>query len=331
MKRQICGLLLCASVPALLSGCGASDADTNTITLDQSGKITEEIAEEFSEGYYDESELEDYLKEEVDFYRSENGRSSVKMSGFNVEDGVAHATFTYADAETFADFRNAEFFSGTIAEAEEAGYSFEDAVFYSAEEESTDEEVEEDADSGEESSDEEIEEVEISGEIEEDEESSGTEDEDGGETEEEGTSDADTEGDAGDSSEEDDGADSGGEDSESDVSGSSKESAEDAEDSEEGSSEADSEEESADEEDSDESSSADGEDEELEMAAADADEVLADDSLHVLILREFATVKVPGTILYYSEGAEISDTDTAVIEAESESESAPFVYIIYEE
>lgn len=143
--KKITGVLLSAVlITVLLAGCSSSKADTNTITLEKNGKITEQIAEEFAEDYYDESELKEYIEEEVEAYTSENGKSSVKMSGFDVDEGIAYLTMKYADADTYAAFKNVEFFRGTILEAQSAGYSFDDISFLAV----GDSDAADDADSG---------------------------------------------------------------------------------------------------------------------------------------------------------------------------------------
>ena len=133
MKKLAGTIGTCLLASVLFAGCSAAKAETNTIELEKNGKITEYIVEDFSEDYYDEEELEAYLEEEVESYTSENGSSSVKLSGFKVEDGTASATIKYEDAADYASFKNVDFFLGTIVEAETEGYSFDEVEFLSVE------------------------------------------------------------------------------------------------------------------------------------------------------------------------------------------------------
>lgn len=108
-----------------LGSCGnAYEADTNTVYLLENGKIVSNSVESFDEDVYSEKELKSYIKEVVDTYNAEN-ENTVKQKSLKVKDGVAALVMEYANADTFEDFEGTEIFVGSIADALEAGYTFE--------------------------------------------------------------------------------------------------------------------------------------------------------------------------------------------------------------
>jgi len=111
----------------LLVSCGSKYADvtSSTIFVLNNGKIVSTDVEAFDEAIYSRDELKDYMKDVIDTYNKENGRKSVKQKSFKVDENIATLVLEYADAKIFKDFTGIEIFVGTIAEALEAGYSFD--------------------------------------------------------------------------------------------------------------------------------------------------------------------------------------------------------------
>lgn len=67
-----------------------------------------------------------------------------------------------------------------------------------------------------------------------------------------------------------------------------------------------------------------------EKGGADAKEVISEDKLNVLILRENMNIIVPGTIQYVSEdGVKVTAKDTVSVEQNGDTAVAPVVYVIY--
>ena len=116
MKKRMAALGCCIGMSVLLGACGAKlDVQENTIALQKSGKVLEE--------------LNTYVQKAVEAYTQEHGKKSVSVTDSKVEEKKAYLTLQYEDAETFSDFSGVECFSGSIVEAQAAGYDF-DLDFY---------------------------------------------------------------------------------------------------------------------------------------------------------------------------------------------------------
>lgn len=109
-----------------LSGCGNDyHADENTVYVEKKGKVVTTELESFPEDTYDKAELEEYINNEISAYNDENGEKSVVLESITVEEGMAEMILSYASAEDYAKFTGKEFFSGSVAEALAAGYTFD--------------------------------------------------------------------------------------------------------------------------------------------------------------------------------------------------------------
>ena len=130
MKKRMAALGCCIGMSMLLGACGAKlDVQENTIALQRNGKILEAAVESFDQSYYDQEELDTYVQNAVDDYTAEHRKKSVSVTDSKVEEKKAYLTLQYENAETFSDFTGIECFSGSIVEAQSAGYDF-DLDFY---------------------------------------------------------------------------------------------------------------------------------------------------------------------------------------------------------
>ena len=130
MKKRMAALGCCIGMSMLLGACGTKlDVQENTIALQRNGKILEAAVESFDQSYYDQEELNTYVQNAVDDYTAEHGKKSVSVTDSKVEEKKAYLTLQYENAETFTDFTGIECFSGSIVEAQSAGYDF-DLDFY---------------------------------------------------------------------------------------------------------------------------------------------------------------------------------------------------------
>ena len=126
MKKRVAALGCCIGMSVLLGACGTKlDVQENTIALQRNGKILEAAVETFDQSYYKEDELNSYIQNAVDDYTAEHGKKSVSVTESKVEEKKAYLTLQYENAETFQDFSGIECFSGSIVEAQSAGYDFE--------------------------------------------------------------------------------------------------------------------------------------------------------------------------------------------------------------
>lgn len=126
MRKRMVALSCCIGMCMLMAACGTKlDVQENTIALQRNGKILEADVETFDQSYYKEDELNSYIQNAVDDYTAEHGKKSVSVTESKVEEKKAYLTLQYENAETFQDFSGIECFSGSIVEAQSAGYDFE--------------------------------------------------------------------------------------------------------------------------------------------------------------------------------------------------------------
>ncbi len=99
--------------------------DVSTVFILDEGMIatTDKVA--FDETKYSAEELEAYLNETITTYNENNHEDSVVMNEFIIEEGIATLVLEYANANVYEDLYGVELFTGTVAEALEAGYAFD--------------------------------------------------------------------------------------------------------------------------------------------------------------------------------------------------------------
>lgn len=124
MRKKLAVLCIgAAAAGILLTACGSADVTRSTVELKKNGKIVEYTIEDFGESYYDAEELKSYIQSEVDAYLDEN-EGSIKISKSEVEEQTAYLTMQYGNVDTFSDFNGIDCFSGSILQAQSAGYDF---------------------------------------------------------------------------------------------------------------------------------------------------------------------------------------------------------------
>lgn len=122
-RRLLCFLILFACMG--LSACGSdSDADTNTIILENDGSVTSVIYEEFQKEYYSEEELKEFMTQEVAEYNQQKV-DAVSVSKIEVEEGNVKVIMKFKTAEDYAAFNGKNFFYGTIKEAYDLGMNLD--------------------------------------------------------------------------------------------------------------------------------------------------------------------------------------------------------------
>ena len=110
----------------IAGGCGQSyEAEASTLFVLKDGKIISTDVEAFDENTYDKEGLTSYVEEAVEAYNSENGKNSVKVKSLDVKEGTATLILEYASAADYAGFNGIELYTGSVAEALAAGYSFD--------------------------------------------------------------------------------------------------------------------------------------------------------------------------------------------------------------
>ncbi|MCR5640794.1 MAG: hypothetical protein K6G04_05495 [Lachnospiraceae bacterium] len=96
--------------------------DETAFTLQEDGSVTFEEVVEFDSATYNKAEMKKAVKERVNAY---HGSGSVKLDSVSASKGKAYATITYDSVATYSEFTGYTAFCGTIADAREAGYTFD--------------------------------------------------------------------------------------------------------------------------------------------------------------------------------------------------------------
>ena len=127
MKKagQLLAVLTAASV--LLSGCEKlKDVTTTSVYVSKNGVVTEAIVEDYSkDDDYTEDELKVFVEDDIKKFTEERGDAdSVKLEKCQIKEDKVEIQMEYGDYQSYADYHGAEFFAGTLDEAEEAGYDF---------------------------------------------------------------------------------------------------------------------------------------------------------------------------------------------------------------
>lgn len=123
MKKagQLLAVLTAASV--LLSGCEKlKDVTTTSVYVSKNGVVTEAIVEDYSkDDDYTEDELKVFVKDDIKKFTEERGDAdSVKLEKCQIKEDKVEIRMEYGDYQSYADYHGAEFFAGTLDEAEEA-------------------------------------------------------------------------------------------------------------------------------------------------------------------------------------------------------------------
>ena len=116
-------LIMCVG---LLAGCGSSyAADESTVFVLKNGQIVSTDVEDFNEDTYDVDGLKTYVKDAVDTYNKKNGKDTVSFKKLSTKDNKATLTLEYDSATDYQKFNDITLFTGSVAEALAAGYSFD--------------------------------------------------------------------------------------------------------------------------------------------------------------------------------------------------------------
>ena len=113
-------------IVCLVTGVFENRAEKSTLTLEEDGTVVCEEVTDFGADYYDGSELRSYAREQIRAYNDANGADSVNLERVAVGDGEAYMRTRYQSPEDYRQFTGYEMFQGTIAQAQEAGYTFAD-------------------------------------------------------------------------------------------------------------------------------------------------------------------------------------------------------------
>lgn len=123
-KNRVVGLVL--AVLLCLVGCVNTQTavTTDTICLSDQGTLTYEIVSDFSESYYDVTELTQMAQEEINAYGV-----GVSISKAAVENGVLRFAYTFDSALHYAAFMETSCYQNTVAAALANGYKSDTQLF----------------------------------------------------------------------------------------------------------------------------------------------------------------------------------------------------------
>lgn len=119
------GMALCLA--GVASGCGQQKENVTTMTIDPEGKVSYVIYEDFSEDYYDATELSEMAEREIAEYNSEYISEKVALLGTEViqdeDSSKVKLEMTFDSYSDFSNFNQESLFFGTVKEAREQGYN----------------------------------------------------------------------------------------------------------------------------------------------------------------------------------------------------------------
>lgn len=94
----------------------------SSLSIEKNGNISSTIIEDFFESYYDEEGLKSMIESEIDAYKAENTSAQIKLKSCKVKDGVVNVLMEYGDYQAYAGYNGEIFFTGTIQDANMAGF-----------------------------------------------------------------------------------------------------------------------------------------------------------------------------------------------------------------
>lgn len=131
MRRKLYAALCIIAAASMATACGTSfKADESTVYITKEGNVIGADIEDFNEDYYDEEELKAYITESVEKYVESNGNGSIELEKFQIESSkeggvTAQLYLNYATYIDYALFNDVTLFAGTVPQARQEGYLFE--------------------------------------------------------------------------------------------------------------------------------------------------------------------------------------------------------------
>ncbi|MBE5836403.1 hypothetical protein [Butyrivibrio sp.] len=124
MKRFV-GVISAFMLLSCLFGCGSNEGQLTTVALDKNGKITNTIYEDFSEEYYDVTELTQMTENEISSFNAERLTEKITLDAVDkISDGNAvKMVLKFATPTDYAEFNNTVLYYGTVQDALDRGYS----------------------------------------------------------------------------------------------------------------------------------------------------------------------------------------------------------------
>lgn len=122
MRRGKAALLLTVCA-VLLCGCSMKfSAEENAVYVNKDGEIVSAIVESFDKEYYDADELQAMLEQSVAEYNAENGKDSIEIDSFKLDDGVLKVIMNYLTWADYSNFNDVQFFAGRLSDIQGKNY-----------------------------------------------------------------------------------------------------------------------------------------------------------------------------------------------------------------
>ena len=122
MKKSL-NFCLILSMLLLLAGCGNKFEPTeSTIFVTSKGVVQSAVMESFDKEYYNFDELREDVEKEVKSYCLDVNEEVVTVTSLVKTEDLVTLQMQYQTVKDYADFNDVLLFSGTLAEAIEAGY-----------------------------------------------------------------------------------------------------------------------------------------------------------------------------------------------------------------
>lgn len=125
MKKLACMLLVCVAAVSVAGCTKGNHVKKTTLYVEDNGEVTSAIVEPLDKDYYDITELEKWIKDEVKSYNQENDKDAVTVKKCEEEDKNAKVTLLFASMEDYSSFNRVEAFQGSIDEGVKAGYQYD--------------------------------------------------------------------------------------------------------------------------------------------------------------------------------------------------------------
>ena len=123
IKGKLIILLAAISALALCACGGSAEPERTTLVLNSDGTLEHTIISENTQGI-PESDLKEYIEEEIDAFKEENPDSKIRLEKCSADDTGIVIKMTYESTADYTAFNGVECFSGKVKEASGSGYSF---------------------------------------------------------------------------------------------------------------------------------------------------------------------------------------------------------------
>ena len=127
MKKIISVILSIMVAAFVFAGCASSvakpveEVSATTLNIMKDGRIISTIVEDFSESYYDQTEMTEEINSEINSFNATHESDSVVLNSVLVTNQIAKVQMTFKNADIYSEFTKEFLFVGTVKEALDTG------------------------------------------------------------------------------------------------------------------------------------------------------------------------------------------------------------------